>query len=1060
MPRNVTVTLANGMQHTYANAPDDITPDAVAARAQKEFGQAVTAIDGGRGKSAAPAPAANKGPMFPGLTSQKAMQTYTTAREALQKRIAALPPEAQAKGLRRFDSDPRMQAIRQAAGLAPLRTRQEEISDIARRNLAEREAKRKAAGFAPTSDREASVGAGTARNFFFSAPEYIEAAARHYLPGGQSQGKDFTEELNIVRAENDLQMGRDTKGNIVGTVVGALGTGGPVGGLVKSGAARLSASGAPIVAKAGNILQNLVTLKKGQKAANIAKIAVAGAAGGGAQALGEGSDVGQGALYGAAAPLALVGGAKGLQGVLKISRQATRRFSPSITKAIQEVVKESPDALAARHAQISGQVGENVPLIAALNDQDFDAVSKRLLKTSPDAVRVAKGHVGKYIRGFMDRMLQHVNNAGKLGDAQNTSIGELAQLRSDTADDIMRPIANQQIDLTQLPLDDLERQMTRQIGGRIAGLAPKINEALKDLHPDDLAGMGLDASDIANARKLMTDWGMGKPVTATVKEMDSLRRALNAAGGSSQASNPANAMAFHNAAKTIADFVSKETGGVYGQMVDTYAAHSRMMEGFETAAAGKRLTDIADDNLRNNLRTAEGRVGMKAGELFRQREAVTGRPSQAIATAKDFAAQGRLTRPASLDPGAAQPGTVTENLGDQAAAGLADASQGETQVLGRMLDTEKLQALTKNEDGALSPEEIAYGAMLSGSMAMTKARFAINVIGKAIDGSKKFSPKVAENLADMLYSGDSALTQKAMNALRKVGYTDQAISKMMSNALAIGIAGGGEGAPDQPIDESVDLGTAPSVEGDIGDQAGSPVYMAVDNPPGLVEPGNIDLNSRPTVQNPDGSISTVRSITVGFDDGYYLLPTVIGDRVVSNDEAIAHFRQTHEHLGKFASQEDADNYAQQLHEQQGDQYGGGNSPYSAQLQDIYDNENPELLDLVDRVEQQESGGDQSAVSSAGAVGVMQVMPDTAPEAAKLAGVKWDPQAYRTDANYNRLLGIAYLSEMLRRYDGDVEKALAAYSAGPGSVENALATNGDNWLAALPGETQDYVARIS
>jgi len=956
MPRNVTVTLANGMQHTYANAPDDITPDAVAARAQKEFGQAVTAIDGGRGKSAAPAPAANKGPMFPGLTSQKAMQTYTTAREALQKRIAALPPEAQAKGLRRFDSDPRMQAIRQAAGLAPLRTRKEEIRQVARDTVQE------SRGRVP--DWAIALKGGVTRTLF-GIPERIAAAGLKLT--GQAGNLSYDEALEAVRARTDEELALSTGGNIAGQVLGSLAGGGVVGNAVKKGATRLAASGTPIVAKAGNILQSLTTLKKGQKAANVAKIAVAGAAGGGAQALGEGSDVGQGALYGAADPVALVGGVKGLQGVLKISRQATRRFSPSITKAIQEVVKESPDALAARLAQISGQVGENVPLIAALNDQDFDAVSKRLLKTSPDAVRVAKGHVGKYIRGFMDRMLQHVNNAGKLGDAQNTSIGELAQLRTDTADDIMRPIANQQIDLTQLPLDDLERQMTRQIGGRIAGLAPRINEALKDLHPDDLAGMGLDASDIANARKLMTDWGMGKPVTATVKEMDSLRRALNAAGGSSQASNPANAMAFRNAAKTIADFVSKETDGVYGQMVDTYAAHSRMMEGFETAAAGKRLTDIADDNLRNNLRTAEGRVGMKAGELFRQREAVTGRPSQAIATAKDFAAQGRLTRPASLEPGAAQPGTVTENLGDQAAAGLADASQGETQVLGRMLDTEKLQALTKNEGGALSPEEIAYGAMLSGSMALTKARFASNILHKIL-GSNKFSPKVAENLADMLYSGDSALTQKAMNALRKVGYTDQAISKMMSNALAIGIAGGGEGAPDQPIDESVDLGTAPSVEGDIGDQENQAEDMA--------------------------------------------------------------------------PQEESD------------------SPYSAQLQDIYDNESPELLDLVDRVEQQESGGDQSEVSSAGAVGVMQVMPDTAPEAAKLAGVKWDPQAYRTDANYNRLLGIAYLSEMLRRYDGDVEKALAAYNAGPGSVENALATNGDNWLAALPAETQDYVARIS
>lgn len=930
------------------DGPPGASDDVVRAQVLKQFPDAA-----GSPAPAAPAPAANKGPMFPGLTSQKAMQTYTTAREALQKRIAALPPEAQAKGLRRFDSDPRMQAIRQAAGLAPLRTRKEEIRQVARDTVQE------SRGRVP--DWAIALKGGVTRSLF-GIPERIAAAGLKLT--GQAGNLSYDEALEAVRARTDEELALSTGGNIAGQVLGSLAGGGVVGNAVKKGATRLAASGTPIVAKAGNILQSLTTLKKGQKAANVAKIAVAGAAGGGAQALGEGSDVGQGALYGAAAPVALVGGAKGLQGVLKISRQATRRFSPSITKAIQEVVKESPDALAARHAQISGQVGENVPLIAALNDQDFDAVSKRLLKTSPDAVRVAKGHVGKYIRGFMDRMLQHVNNAGKLGDAQNTSIGELAQLRTDTADDIMRPIANQQIDLTQLPLDDLERQMTRQIGGRIAGLAPKINEALKDLHPDDLAGMGLDASDIANARKLMTDWGMGKPVTATVKEMDSLRRALNAAGGSSQASNPANAMAFRNAAKTIADFVSKETGGVYGQMVDTYAAHSRMMEGFETAAAGKRLTDIADDNLRNNLRTAEGRVGMKAGELFRQREAVTGRPSQAIATAKDFAAQGKLTRPASLEPGAAQPGTVTENLGDQAAAGLADASQGETQVLGRMLDTEKLQALTKNEDGALSPEEIAYGAMLSGSMAMTKARFAINVIGKAIDGSKKFSPKVAENLADMLYSGDSALTQKAMNALRKVGYTDQAISKMMSNALAIGIAGGGEGAPNKP-----------------GEQVPDP------------------------------------------------LPEDLGGDQENQTE-------------DMAPQEESD------------------SPYSAQLQAVYDNENPELLDLVDRVEQQESGGDQSAVSSAGAVGVMQVMPDTAPEAAKLAGVKWDPQAYRSDANYNRLLGIAYLSEMLRRYDGDVEKALAAYNAGPGSVENALATNGDNWLAALPGETQDYVARIS
>lgn len=139
---------------------------------------------------------------------------------------------------------------------------------------------------------------------------------------------------------------------------------------------------------------------------------------------------------------------------------------------------------------------------------------------------------------------------------------------------------------------------------------------------------------------------------------------------------------------------------------------------------------------------------------------------------------------------------------------------------------------------------------------------------------------------------------------------------------------------------------------------------------------------------------------------------------------------------------------------------GGESPYATQLQQVYETEDPALLDLIGRVEAQESGGNQSAVSSAGAIGVMQVMPDTAPEAAQLAGLPWDENAYRTDPIYNRLLGIAYLSEMLRKYDGDVEKALAAYNAGPGALDNALATNGENWLVSMPEETQNYVARVA
>jgi len=87
-------------------------------------------------------------------------------------------------------------------------------------------------------------------------------------------------------------------------------------------------------------------------------------------------------------------------------------------------------------------------------------------------------------------------------------------------------------------------------------------------------------------------------------------------------------------------------------------------------------------------------------------------------------------------------------------------------------------------------------------------------------------------------------------------------------------------------------------------------------------PGNLDLHNRPVVHNADASISTVRSITVGFGNKTYVLPTVIGDKVVSNKEAIDHFKKTGEHLGAFDTLADAEGYSQRLHEDQGEEYKG------------------------------------------------------------------------------------------------------------------------------------------
>lgn len=78
-----------------------------------------------------------------------------------------------------------------------------------------------------------------------------------------------------------------------------------------------------------------------------------------------------------------------------------------------------------------------------------------------------------------------------------------------------------------------------------------------------------------------------------------------------------------------------------------------------------------------------------------------------------------------------------------------------------------------------------------------------------------------------------------------------------------------------------------------------------------------------------------------------------------------------------------------------------------------------------------------ALSPAGAVGLMQILPSTGEELAQRAGIPWRGPQTLLDPSTNVRLGIAYLRELSDRYRGDLRAALAAYNWGPGQIDRCL-----------------------
>jgi soluble lytic murein transglycosylase len=126
--------------------------------------------------------------------------------------------------------------------------------------------------------------------------------------------------------------------------------------------------------------------------------------------------------------------------------------------------------------------------------------------------------------------------------------------------------------------------------------------------------------------------------------------------------------------------------------------------------------------------------------------------------------------------------------------------------------------------------------------------------------------------------------------------------------------------------------------------------------------------------------------------------------------------------------------------------------------------------LAYAIARQESEFNVGAVSGAGALGLLQLMPGTAMQLAKKAGMPFSQARLTSDAGYNATLGAAFLGQQLDRFDGSYVLTFAGYNAGPNRAAQWVERYGDprgkgvdtvvDWIERIPyTETRSYVQRV-
>jgi Transglycosylase SLT domain len=935
---------------------------------------------------------------FENLQAGDARKAYENARTALSRQITDSVKRKQA--LSRFDTDPRMQAVRGIAGLAKVSTARGDLQEVARRagqarsNLittsAQNQVKARKDARADNffggeflGDLGTSLKAGVLRGGL-GIPERLIARAAYHT--GNAGNLDYDETLQLVRANTDAELGQSVTGNILGQIIG----GGAAGGLVAKGGAKvagkLASSGSQIARKIGNSFTSATTLQRGQKLRNVAKISGAGAVGGGAQALGEGSDVGTGVLVGAVAAPAIVGAVRGVRNL--IGKEPVQNI---LRRYIRQDDGRIVAGLAAREeAGLPTSIYENLPLqdrqrfsdaIARMSGDSQEQLASTVRRGVNDSVGATaaqvEGITRRATKPIEDNMLQDLatsrNEIWSSFDQNMSKEPYLSSLSPDEAAALSARAERRAADETLVkgasrnPGDAVELRNTEarnymapfddlNAAENVDALIPQTPE----LRPDNTIYMKESDPEISTMIRNFARSLNRQNAPLTVRNVMDLRSDI--ARQRYKSNNTTDDLALKDTVEHLDDYLARNVPEAKDAIRMMRAKwHQRGQTETGNIEGGKqrteRQTSTMNERDRNTAyRTSAGSAGRALGQARKIEDDILSDPDSSLAALNQISENPQVQQAlgGNLGLSAASDLTRIAELRSESARRLGSLVNEQTSSGVSMPPVRIMQSLLQ-----LSP----------GTMPQTK----IAGLTRLLQGATRIPDRQASGIIDMLFSQNPTSIARAMKFLNSAGPGGQDVLRNITRELQGGIA----------------------------------------------------------LQGATGGPETSQVQDLGEDTSIYDQPQDLEEEAPVEDLPI-------------------DDFPEDIPQGQ----------YSEHLQQLNEDITPEFADLIDRLSHQESSGQQfdangqPLTSSAGAIGVMQVMPTTAPEAAKMAGVPWDEYAYKNDPDYNKIIGIAYLENMLERYDGNVEKALIAYNAGPGRADQYAAGN-----PYLPAETQDYVRKI-